>query len=53
MSRGARFRFGPYALPTDTMSTADIFGGWLLGQMDVAGGVFAATVAVDAMHFAA
>jgi acyl-CoA thioesterase YciA len=46
-------------MPTDTNQYGDIFGGWLLGQMDVAGGVFAsqiangrtATVAVDAMTF--
>ena len=42
-------------MPTDTNQYGDIFGGWLLGQMDIAGGVFAsqiangrtATVAVD------
>ena len=46
-------------MPTDTNQYGDIFGGWLLGQMDIAGGVFAsqiangrtATVAVDAMTF--
>ena len=46
-------------MPTDTNPFGDIFGGWLLGQMDIAGGVFAATrangrtatVAVDAMTF--
>jgi acyl-CoA thioesterase YciA len=46
-------------MPADTNQYGDIFGGWLLGQMDVAGGVFAAqiakgrtaTVAVDAMTF--
>jgi acyl-CoA thioesterase YciA len=40
-------------------SIRDIFGGWLLGQMDIAGGISAAvvsrgrtaTVAVDAMTF--
>jgi acyl-coenzyme A thioesterase PaaI-like protein len=45
------------AMPADTNQYGDIFGGWLLGQMDVAGGIFAAniaksrtaTVAVDAM----
>jgi acyl-CoA thioesterase YciA len=46
-------------MPSDTNHYGDIFGGWLLGQMDVAGGIFAseiaggrtATVAVDAMTF--
>ena len=46
-------------MPADTNPSGDIFGGWLLGQMDVAGAVFAATiangrtatVAVDAMSF--
>jgi acyl-CoA thioesterase YciA len=45
------------AMPADTNQYGDIFGGWLLGQMDIAGGIFAAniaksrtaTVAVDAM----
>jgi acyl-CoA thioesterase YciA len=47
------------AMPADTNQYGDIFGGWLLGQMDIAGGIFAAaitrgrtaTVAVDAMMF--
>jgi acyl-CoA thioesterase YciA len=47
------------AMPADTNQYGDIFGGWLLGQMDLAGGIFAAnlaksrtaTVAVDAMTF--
>jgi acyl-CoA thioesterase YciA len=46
-------------MPSDANQYGDIFGGWLLGQMDIAGGVFAsqiasgrtATVAVDAMTF--
>src|SRR3954452_9221481 len=46
------------AMPADTNQYGDIFGGWLLGQMDIAGGIFAAalargrtaTVAVDAMY---
>ena len=46
-------------MPADTNPFGDIFGGWLLGQMDIAGGVFAAsvaqgrtaTVAVDGMAF--
>ena len=47
------------AMPADTNPYGDIFGGWLLGQMDIAGGIFAAkiasgrtaTVAVDSMTF--
>src|SRR5215217_5498849 len=47
------------AMPADTNQYGDIFGGWLLGQVDIAGGIFAAgiargrtaTIAVDAMTF--
>jgi len=47
------------AMPADTNTAGDIFGGWVLSQMDLAGGVIAserargrvATVAVDAMQF--
>jgi acyl-CoA thioesterase YciA len=48
------------AMPADTNGNGDIFGGWLLSQMDVAGGVFASktaarsrtvTVAIEAMNF--
>lgn len=47
------------AMPADTNPSGDIFGGWLLSQMDLAGGIVAegrakgrvATVAVDAMAF--
>ncbi|MFZ1991910.1 MAG: acyl-CoA thioesterase [Alphaproteobacteria bacterium] len=47
------------AMPADTNQNGDIFGGWLLGQMDIAGSIFAykiakgrtVTVAVDAMSF--
>jgi acyl-CoA thioesterase YciA len=47
------------AMPGDTNPAGDIFGGWLLSQMDVAGGIVAyqraggrvATVALDAMMF--
>jgi acyl-CoA thioesterase YciA len=46
-------------MPADTNHQGDIFGGWLLGQMDIAGGIFAsgisggrcATVAVNGMTF--
>ena len=47
------------AMPSDTNPNGDIFGGWLLSQMDVAGGILAkseasgrvATVAIDSMKF--
>src|SRR5882757_1962815 len=47
------------AMPADTNQNGDIFGGWLLGQMDLGGGIFASkiaqsrtvTVAIDAMNF--
>ncbi len=47
------------AMPADTNPSGDIFGGWLMAQMDVAGGIVAgqraqgrvATVAVDGMEF--
>ena len=47
------------AMPADTNVSGDIFGGWLLSQMDIAGGMVAkeyakgrvVTVAVDRMIF--
>lgn len=47
------------AMPADTNPHGDIFGGWLMAQMDLAGGIAAgrhargrvATVAVEAMSF--
>ncbi len=47
------------AMPADANQNGDIFGGWLLSQMDLAGGVFASkiaksrtvTVAIEAMNF--
>jgi len=49
------------AMPADTNVAGDIFGGWVLSQMDIAGGVLAAerargrvaTVAINAMTFIA
>ena len=46
-------------MPADTNANGDIFGGWLLSQMDIGGGVFASkvtksrtvTVAIEAMNF--
>ncbi|MEO1676809.1 MAG: acyl-CoA thioesterase [Pseudomonadota bacterium] len=47
------------AMPADTNPSGDIFGGWLMSQMDLAAGTLAAlrsrgrsaTIAVDAMIF--
>ncbi len=47
------------AMPADTNPSGDIFGGWLLSQMDLGGAVVAreraggriATVAIDSMTF--
>ncbi len=47
------------AMPKDTNPNGDIFGGWILSQMDIAGGVTAgqcaygrvATVGIEAMTF--
>lgn len=49
------------AMPADTNSAGDIFGGWVLSQVDIAAGIAAtecaesrtATVAVEAMTFIA
>lgn len=49
------------AMPADTNPSGDIFGGWVLSQMDIAGGIAAnerargrcATVAVEGMTFIA
>ena len=49
------------AMPADTNPAGDIFGGWVLSQMDIAGAIAAverargrvATVAIDAMTFIA
>lgn len=46
-------------MPKDTNSTGDIFGGWLMSQMDIAGAIAAshiaegrvATVAIESMSF--
>jgi acyl-CoA thioesterase YciA len=47
------------AMPADTNANGDIFGGWVMSQMDLAGGIAGAeraqgrvvTVAVESMHF--
>ena len=47
------------AMPADTNPQGDIFGGWIMSQMDIAGGILAreitgsrvVTVAVDSISF--
>jgi acyl-CoA thioesterase YciA len=47
------------AMPADTNASGDIFGGWLMAQVDIAGSIIArrhaqgrvATVAVDSFQF--
>lgn len=47
------------AMPADTNPNGDIFGGWIMSQMDIAGGIFAkdlarsrvVTVAADSITF--
>ncbi len=47
------------AMPADTNANSDIFGGWIMSQMDIAGGIMAkeitrsrtVTVAVESMKF--
>jgi len=47
------------AMPGDTNTNGDIFGGWIMSQMDIAGGIRAhevaqgpvVTIAVDSMKF--
>ena len=47
------------AMPADTNSNGDMFGGWLVSQMDLGGAIYArnvsrsriTTVAIDAMTF--
>ena len=49
------------AMPADTNPNGDIFGGWIMSQMDIAGGILAkssthgriVTVAVESMKFIA
>jgi acyl-CoA thioesterase YciA len=47
------------AMPADTNPSGDVFGGWIISQMDIAGGVFCrriakgrvVTVAIDSTTF--
>src|SRR3546814_3808649 len=56
---GAEPALRTIAMPADANPNGDIFGGWIMAQMDLAGAVLAvrrakgrvATVAVDAMTF--
>ncbi len=57
--RGKEPELRTIAMPADTNSAGDIFGGWLVGQMDIAAGMHAAqevlgrvaTVGIEAMSF--
>ena len=57
VSGGAQLR--AVAMPRDANASGDIFGGWTLSQMDLAGGTFAmshsgkrvVTVRIDAVEF--
>lgn len=59
VSPGGELTLQTIAMPRDANYQGDIFGGWLLSQMDLAGAVLArrvargrvATVAVDSMSF--
>ena len=58
-ARPATLRLVP--MPKDTNAAGDIFGGWIMSQVDIAGSIAAArraqgrivTVAVNAFHFKA
>ena len=62
-ARPSQDRSGPHlrtiAMPRDANPSGDIFGGWTLSQMDLAGGTYAAqvaggrvaTVSIQAMEF--
>ena len=38
------------AMPADTNPSGDIFGGWVMAQMDIAGGISACTYAPCNIH---
>ena len=58
-TRHGRLILRTLAMPSDTNPHGDIFGGWIMAQMDIAGGILArevacsrvVTVAVDSMVF--
>ena len=59
MSPRGQLSLRTLAMPADANPSGDIFGGWVLSQMDIAAGMMAtqrshgrvATVAIDAMTF--
>lgn len=59
VSEGSTLALKTIAMPADTNPYGHIFGGWIMAQMDIASGMYAAhqvssriaTVAVDAMTF--
>lgn len=59
LAPGGELSLRTLAMPADTNQNGDIFGGWLLSQMDIAGGIFvgktfrarSVTVAIEAMTF--
>lgn len=59
LTRQSEITIQTLAMPADTNANGDIFGGWLVSQMDLAGGVLAkkisrgraATVAIHSMTF--
>jgi acyl-CoA thioesterase YciA len=59
LSADARPILRTLAMPADTNPYGDIFGGWIMSQMDIAGGILAGeaarmrvvTVAVDGIKF--
>ena len=58
-SPGGHLTLRTMAMPADTNAAGDIFGGWVLSQMDLAGGIAAGeraqgrvvTIAIDRMKF--
>lgn len=59
LAPGGELSLRTLAMPADTNQNGDIFGGWLVSQMDIAGGIFvgktfrarSVTVAIQAMTF--
>lgn len=59
VSEGSTLALKTIAMPADTNPYGHIFGGWIMAQMDIASGMYAAhqvssriaTVSVDAMTF--
>lgn len=59
LSNNSEITIQTLAMPADTNANGDIFGGWLVSQMDLAAGILAkkisrgraATVAINSMSF--